>query len=271
MSCYAVGDIQGCYRELMDLLEQVAFNPQQDELWLVGDLVSRGPDTHQVLKFLFANQACVRAVLGNHDLHLLSIYHGFRQAKASERLEKTLSASARHDWMDWLRTLPLLYRDRERNVAMFHAGLAPSWTLAKAEKLSQEVERVLQSDEIKAFLSVMHGNSPSLWWDNLQGDDRLRCIVNYFTRARILNDQGQMEFLYKGQLASMPNHHWPWFKHPERKTKNNKLIFGHWASIGGYVDHKRLFGLDTGCVWGRMLTMMDVDTQDLTMACAYAS
>ena len=266
MACYAVGDLQGCYRELMDLLEQVGFNPKKDQLWLVGDLVSRGPASEQVLKFLFENKKCVRAVLGNHDLHLIAIYYGVKNAKASDRLNKTLKSKARHDWIDWLRTLPLFFYDKDRDVAMFHAGLAPTWTLAQASRYSAEVETVLQSDNVAEFLSNMYGNAPAGWRDNLKGEQRLRCIVNYFTRTRILNRKGDMEFAYKGDLSDIPNNFYPWFRHPDRKTKHKTLLFGHWASIGGYVHEKRLYGLDTGCVWGRMLTMLDVDKRDLYMA-----
>ncbi len=266
MAHYAIGDLQGCFHELMDLLDQVGFNPKHDRLWLVGDLVSRGPASEQVLKFLFEQQNAVDAVLGNHDLHLIAICHGVKSAKPSDRLEKTLASKARYDWIDWLRTLPLCFHDADRNIGMVHAGLAPSWTIKQAVNRSGEVEDVLQSNEVGDFLQGMYGNSPVGWKDSLTGEARLRCIVNYFTRTRILNKKGEMEFSYKGDLCAIPDNYFPWFKHPARQTKKTKLLFGHWASIGGYVDGKYLFGLDTGCVWGRMMTMMDVDTHDLYIA-----
>lgn len=266
MATYVVGDVQGCYRELMELLDRVGFNTKKDRLWLVGDLVSRGPDSDQVLKFLFKNQRCIKTVLGNHDLHLIAIYYGVKNAKASDRLTATLKAKGLHDWIDWLCTQPLCFHDKKRDYTVVHAGMAPQWTAARAVKYSAEVEEVLQSEDCGEFLEQMYGNAPKLWDASLKGDDRLRCVVNYFTRTRILARSGAMEFSFKGQLEDMPKNYYPWYKHPDRKTKNRKIIFGHWASIGGYVDHKNLFGLDTGCVWGRMMTMMNVDTQELCLA-----
>ena len=250
----------------MDLLDQVGFNPRRDKLWLVGDLVSRGPASEEVLKFLFNHQSSVQTVLGNHDLHLIAIYYGVKKARESDRLSGVLKSRARHDWIDWLKEQPLCFHDEQRDITMVHAGLAPEWTVSRAVKYSAEVEEVLQSDGVGEFLQQMYGNAPKRWNNSLNGEQRLRCIVNYFTRTRILSRGGAMEFSYKGTFEHIPRNYYPWFKHPKRKTRNKKILFGHWASIGGYVDNKNLFGLDTGCVWGRMMTMIDIDTNDLYLS-----
>jgi len=269
MTHYAVGDIQGCYEELRELLKRVAFNPRRDHLWVVGDLVNRGPDSAATLKFLYNNRDSVSAVLGNHDLALLAIYYGHRTPKRGDTIDDILSASQCKRWMNWLRTLPLCYYNKTQGYAMVHAGIAPQWTLRKALALSFEVEQVLQSKNIDAYLSVMFGNEPATWQENLTGTDRLRCITNYFTRMRIVNRYGALQLNYKGDLQTIPKNHYAWFNHPQRKTANQRILFGHWASLGGHVRNKKLYGLDTGCVWGGHLTLMNLDTNDFTIAQAH--
>ena len=271
MTHYAVGDIQGCYRELMDVLDQVAFNPKKDRLWVVGDMVSRGPDSHKVLRFLFEHRESVHAVLGNHDLHLIAIAFGLKRDKASDFLGKTLKADNLQDWVQWLRTLPLCFHHQALKATMVHAGIAPGWNIEHALAYSREVESVLQSDDAAEFLSEMYGNTPLIWSDELTGMPRLRCITNYFTRMRALRIDGTMDFSFKGDASDMPNDYYPWFKYPSRCTKKDTIIFGHWAALGGYIDNKNLYGLDTGCVWGRMLTLMDVETKELFVAQSIAA
>ncbi len=266
MAHYAVGDIQGCYGELMNLLDQVAFNPKTDKLWVVGDMVSRGPDSHKVLRFLYEHRACVNAVLGNHDLHLIAIAFGLKRDKPSDCLDRTLRSDALQDWVDWLRTLPLCFYDETYDVTMVHAGIAPPWSIRDALSYSQEVEDVLRSKDATEFLGEMYGNTPLIWSDELEGMQRLRCITNYFTRMRALCSDGSLDFRYKGDTKNMPAQYYPWFKYPQRRARKATIIFGHWASLGGYVDNKYLFGLDTGCVWGRMLTLMNVETKELFVA-----
>jgi len=265
MAHYAVGDLQGCYRELMALLERVGFNPKNDKLWVVGDMVSRGPDSDKTLRFLFKHRESVYAVLGNHDLHLIAIYLGVKRARASDNLEKALKAKARHDWVDWLRTLPLCFYHEEMDVAMVHAGIAPQWTLQRALIYSAEVEALLQSDYVDEFVAGMYGDAPAKWHAGLGGMQRLRCITNYFTRMRVLHRSGEMDFSYKGDLQGIKAGFYPWFRHPARRTKNNSILFGHWAALGGYFEADRLYGLDTGCVWGRHMTLMDLETMDFYM------
>jgi bis(5'-nucleosyl)-tetraphosphatase (symmetrical) len=266
MTHYAVGDIQGCYQELRNLLTQVAFNPRHDHLWVVGDLVNRGPESAATLKFLYNNRDSVSAVLGNHDLALLAIYYGHRNPKRGDTIDNILSAKQSKRWINWLRTLPLCYYDKTQGYAMVHAGIAPQWSLRKALALSKEVEQVLQCDNIDEFLAAMFGNEPALWQDKLTGLDRLRCITNYFTRMRIVNRNAALELDFKGDLHTVPKNYYAWFNHPQRKTANQSILFGHWASLGGYVKSNTLYGLDTGCVWGAHLTLMNLETNEFTVA-----
>lgn len=266
MSHYAVGDIQGCYQELTKVLEQVAFKPSQDYLWVVGDIVNRGPNSLAALEYLYNHRHCVYCVLGNHDLHLLAIYYGVRKAKRSDTFDEILAAPQCDQWMQWLTTLPLCHYDKQQNYAMVHAGIAPQWTLEQALQLSTEVETVLQSNQIKEFLSHMYGDTPSQWNDKLQGLDRLRCITNHFTRMRIISNDGELELSYKGDLNNIPKGCHAWFDSPQRNMQTQRILFGHWASLGGYTNNKTLYGLDTGCVWGGDLTLMNLKTNELTLA-----
>lgn len=265
MSVYAVGDIQGCYRELMELLERVGFNPKKDKLWVVGDIVSRGPDSKAVLKFLFDNQNAVVNVLGNHDLHLLAIYYGIRKARKGDSIAAILKARQRDDWMQWLRHSPLFHYDKKLDYCMAHAGIAPQWSRKQAIGYAKEVETVLKGRSVKKFLSAMYGNEPVAWDNRLTGYDRLRCITNYFTRMRIVDSHGGLEFSYTGTARLIPEGYHPWFNHPKRKAAFERIIFGHWAALGGYIDAFN-FGLDTGCVWGRFMTLMNLETQELHIA-----
>ncbi|MBT8140413.1 MAG: symmetrical bis(5'-nucleosyl)-tetraphosphatase [Gammaproteobacteria bacterium] len=270
MATYAVGDIQGCYAELMDVLEQVAFNPAKDQLWVVGDFVNRGNKCKATLRYLYENRKSVRAVLGNHDLHLLAIQHGVRKPKRSDTFDKILAAPQCEEWLGWLQTLPLCWHDEKLGYTMAHAGIAPQWSLDQALALSAEVEKVLQGKRASEFFEHMYGDEPNLWQDDLSGYARLRCITNYFTRMRLVDARGALNLGYKNDLNNVPDGYYPWFLHPERNNSELRIIFGHWAALGGYINNHNLFGLDSGCVWGRSLTLMQLDTHDLFIAQAQA-
>lgn len=266
MAIYAVGDIQGCYDELMDVLEQVAFKPGRDVLWVCGDIVNRGQNCKATLKFLYEHRDSVRAVLGNHDLHLLAIYHGVRKPRRNDTFDKILASSRCDEWMAWLQSLPLCWHDSKLDYTMAHAGLAPHWDLKTALALSAEVEKALQGKHALEFFQNMYGDEPNLWDDKLKGSDRLRCITNYFTRMRLVDRRGALNLSYKNDLANVPDGYYPWFLHPKRKNGDLRIIFGHWAALGGYINNHNLFGLDSGCVWGRSLTLMQLETHDLFLA-----
>lgn len=259
MALYAIGDVQGCRAALEDLLEQVAFDPARDRLWLAGDLVARGPDSLGVLRLVRDLGPSAETVLGNHDLHLLAVHYGAAEAKPRDRTQPILDADDRIELMDWLRHRPLLLADHEQDVVLTHAGIPPGWSLDKAAQLAREVEVELQSSEIAVFLMHMYGNWPALWSDSLKGMTRLRVIVNHFTRMRLLHADGALDLHYKEDLAGIPPGLRPWYVVPNPDLTMGRVLFGHWAALEGHTGDPRFVALDTGCVWGRHLTAYRVD------------
>ena len=261
MTTYAVGDLQGCLEPLKCLLERVAFNPTHDRLWLVGDLVNRGPQSLETLRFLFSIRESLVCVLGNHDLHLLAVAHNIERLKKSDTLQEILDAPDRHDLLDWLRVQKLLHHDAQRDIALVHAGIPPQWTLQKALKRAGEVEEALRDDaRLPLFLDGMYGNEPTKWDSDLHGVTRLRVITNYFTRMRFCTADGSLDLKSKEGVDSAPPGYAPWFSHPQRKTRGQKIIFGHWAALEGRCNESGLIALDTGCVWGAAMTLLNVDS-----------
>lgn len=259
MATYAIGDIQGCLEPLKCLLEKISFNPQKDSLWLAGDLINRGPDTLATLRFLYQLRDRLTIVLGNHDLHFIAVYYGLRKQGKSDTLQQLLSAPDCADLVYWLRQQKLVHRDAHLGYAMVHAGIPPQWSLQEAVTRAQEVEAVLRSDNPEDFLAGMYGNTPALWRDELTGVERWRVITNYFTRMRFCNAQGELELQTKENADSAPEGFAPWFLFSQRKTAEDKIIFGHWAALEGQVNVPNVFALDTGCVWGGALTAMRLE------------
>lgn len=261
MTVYAVGDLQGCLDPLECLLERVAFDPARDRLWLVGDLVNRGPKSLETLRFLYAMRDSLVCVLGNHDLHLLAAAHNAERLKKSDTLREIIEAPDAADLLEWLRQQKLMHYDEQRDIAMVHAGIPPNWTLAKALKRAGEVEEVLRDDvRLPLFLDGMYGNEPAKWDGDLQGIARLRVITNCFTRMRFCKADGTLDLKSKEGIDTAPPGYAPWFSHAERKTRGQKIIFGHWAALEGKCDEPGLFALDTGCVWGGAMTLLNVDS-----------
>jgi bis(5'-nucleosyl)-tetraphosphatase (symmetrical) len=259
---YAIGDLQGCHAEFMALLERLAFDPARDRLWLTGDLVNRGPDSLAVLREVKSLGRAVTVVLGNHDLHLLALAFAPRTVRRSEpELVAVLEAEDAGELLDWLAARPLLHRDDALGWTLIHAGLPPQWTLALAESCAREVERALRSDAA-AMLEDMYGDAPDRWSEDLSGADRLRFTVNCFTRLRFVDRKGRLLLAYKGSVADAPAGSIPWFRHPERATRGDALVFGHWSALG-FVAEPGLRGLDTGCVWGGALTAIRLDRNDM--------
>jgi bis(5'-nucleosyl)-tetraphosphatase (symmetrical) len=261
MSTYAVGDVQGCLAPLKTLLKTVNFDPQQDTLWLTGDLVNRGPESLETLRFIYQLRNSVITVLGNHDLHLLAIAAGVRKASPADTLDEILTAPDAEELLSWLRQQPLLHHDEKLDYCMVHAGIPPQWTLKKAIKRAQEVENVLRSKDYTLFLSTMYGNTPAGWKKGLGDVERWRVITNYFTRMRFCSEQGKLELDTKAGIHCAPKGYAPWFEHLNRKTYHDKIIFGHWAALEGEAYSENTFALDTGCVWGNALTMMRLEDQ----------
>jgi bis(5'-nucleosyl)-tetraphosphatase (symmetrical) len=262
MRRFAIGDIQGCYQSLQSLLEKIKFNPQQDQLWLVGDLINRGPDSLATLRYLYSIRHAIKIVLGNHDLHFIAAHYGLRKKGKLDTLDELLAAPDCQLFVDWLSQQPLVYHDKQSHIAMVHAGIPPQWSLAQALNFSAEVESALKGNQRQEFLSAMYGNTPAIWSSDLKGTDRLRVITNYFTRMRFCSAEGELELQTKEDAAGAPEGLAPWFSHTHRKTANEKIIFGHWAALQGKVTLPNLYALDTGCVWGGSLTAMDLSSYE---------
>lgn len=260
MSTYVIGDIQGCLNPLKQLLNLIQFDPANDRLLLVGDLVARGPDSLGTLRFLYNIRDSLTVVLGNHDLHLLAVRAGSAKLKPREAdLLPLLDAEDSDQLLDWLQQQHLLYDDPQRNIVMTHAGIPPQWSLQQAKDLAQEVEVVLHGDQPKLLFNNMYGNLPDYWDDELEGSDRLRVITNYFTRMRFIDKDGRLDLTTKGTPDSPPTGFMPWFAHPDRKITERTLLFGHWAALAGRTNTDGIEALDTGCVWGNALTALRLD------------
>ena len=256
MATYAVGDIQGCLIPLKRLLEQVDFTPASDRLWITGDLINRGPDSLAALRFVRQLGSSATVVLGNHDLHLLAVAQGERKLNRKDTLAPILSAPDKDQLLDWLRHRPLLHHDADLGYVMTHAGIPPIWSLEEAKARAREVETVLRGGKYVDFLATMYGNEPDTWSDDLSGWDRLRVITNYFTRMRFCSARGQLDLKAKQGLDSAPEGFTAWFKHPGHRCGQQKILFGHWAALEGKTGTDNAIALDTGCVWGKSLTMM---------------
>lgn len=263
MSIYAIGDVQGCIKPLQELLALIGFNQERDTLWFVGDLVNRGPESLEVLRFVKELGNHQRVVLGNHDLHLLAVAYGVVGLKPQDTLLSILEAPDRDELINWLRHRPLLHFDPQIKYVMTHAGLAPLWSLQKAQVLAREVEKELSGPHPELFLQHMYGDKPSQWTEALSGWERLRCIVNYFTRMRYCYADGSLELGYKGKIENKPAHLIPWFEVVNRQNKEDKIVFGHWAALGGETAVQNVFPIDTGCVWGNCLTALRLDDEKI--------
>ena len=265
MATYAIGDLQGCLQPLRSLLGMIRFDAERDRLWFTGDLVNRGPDSLEVLRFVKALGDRAVTVQGNHDLHLLALHAGFAKKRDDDTLDDILNAPDREDLLAWLRMRPMLYR--EDNYLLVHAGLLPTWTATQAVELAAEVEAALRGTRADQFFAELYGSKPDRWEDSLRGMDRLRVIVNAMTRLRFCNADGVMDFKTKGEAADAPAGFMPWFDVPARQSADTHILFGHWSALGLMLK-SNLSALDTGCVWGGRLTAMRLeDRQVFHCAC----
>lgn len=255
MAIYCIGDIQGCDGALGRLLDTIGFSASRDTLYLLGDLVNRGPDSAAVLRRCMQQGDAIRCLLGNHDLHLLAAAHGARKPSRRDTLASVLDAPDRSALLEWLRHQPLA-RSHEcsgQTLLMVHAGVVPAWSAADTLARAQEVQDVLRSPDLPAFLYAMYGNTPDHWDDALTGTDRLRVIVNALTRMRFCSSGGVMDFESTESASAAPEGLMPWFDVPGRRTAGTLMAFGHWSTLG-WLNRSDLLGLDTGCVWGGCLS-----------------
>ena len=258
MTRYAIGDIQGCYKPLLELLGKLRFKPDRDELYFVGDLVNRGPQSLRVLRLVKALDANARVVLGNHDLHLLA--HHFdpeRPMRRGDTLGPILRARDRDELAKWLLSQPLLIHEPRHNDLFVHAGLIPQWSATLAARAARETERALRRDP-RRFLAGMYGDQPDHWDACVKPGDRRRFTINVLTRLRYCKADGTINLRPKGAPDTVAAPWLPWFEHARRKTAKVRVIFGHWSTLG-LLRRPRLLGLDTGCVWGGKLTAVDLD------------
>jgi bis(5'-nucleosyl)-tetraphosphatase (symmetrical) len=260
MATYAIGDLQGCYKEFRQLLDLLAFDAAADKLWLVGDIVNRGPDSLILLRFIKALGDAAVMVLGNHDLHLLMVAEGCARLHRSDTLQEILAAPDRDELLYWLRQQRLLHV--EGDYVMVHAGLLPAWSVAQAASLAQEVEAALRGNEFHEFFSHMYGNQPDRWDGSLAGYDRLRVVTNAMTRMRVCTPDGKMNFAYKGRVQDIPAGYLPWFETPLRASREATVICGHWSALDLQI-RDNLIALDTGCLWGGSLTAVRLEDREV--------
>lgn len=270
MATYAIGDLQGCYDPFMRLLDKLRFDPFQDTLWLSGDLVNRGRQSLETLRFVRSLRDAAICVLGNHDISLIAAFHGLR--KPHKSLQTLVDAPDYPELIQWLSQQPLLHVDTTLGYAMSHAGIPPQWDLATAQACAREVEREFRNPEVATWLAQVYGDQPDNWNMALSRHDRHRYILNAFTRMRYCRPDGSLDFQEKGAPDAKKNNGSnsreliPWFKHPIRGDLNLTIIFGHWSTLG-YYHTNQVIALDTGCVWGGQLSAIRIDSNNQQLIC----
>ena len=265
MSTYAIGGVQGCYSELQSLLNEINFDERRDELWFAGDLVNKGPKSLQTLRFIKALGVNAKITLGNHDLHLLAVAKNIQPLLKKDTIQEILAADDVKEIIDCLKYSRLLITDDNLNFTMVHAGLPPQWSLENAKEFAKECELILQSEKINKLLAEMYGDTPNIWVNSLQDYAKQRFIINCFTRIRFCNSDGMLDFDTKVAPGKQNTSLIPWYSLPNRKTKDNKIIFGHWSTvhIGNERNFKQynVYPIDTGCLWGGRLTAMRLEDE----------
>ena len=257
MAVFAIGDVQGCYDPLRALLDKLNYDPGTDRLWFAGDLVNRGPQSLAVLRFI-KSLPHVIAVLGNHDLHLLAVASGQAPRKKRDTFDEVLSAPDRDELLDWLRACPLVHHDAALGCVLVHAGVLPQWGLTEILQLAAEAGEFIRCSEGNELFTHMYGDTPDHWRDDLGGWARLRVIINAFTRLRYCDTHGRMDLRPKGRPGKQPPHLLPWFQVPGRMTRDMRIVFGHWSTLGVW-DADGVLALDSGCLWGGKLTAVRLD------------
>ena len=271
MPIYAIGDVQGCYRELRSLLRECGFDARRDRLWFVGDLVNRGPASIEVLRFVADLGDRAQTVLGNHDLHLVASARGIRPLGARDTFQDVLDAADGEALVDWLRELPVIHRDPERGFVMVHAGIAPAWTIDDALVHGAELSQALRAPDHPRLLAGMYGNEPDAWQETLTGLDRLRFITNAFTRMRYCRHDGELDFSETGPLGTQNRSLVPWFTLRDADADDTRIVFGHWATLqleAALPRDLHVRHVDTGCVWGGSLTALRLeDDREFSVGC----
>jgi len=262
MATYAIGDIQGCYNALRQLLDKIKFNPNVDQLWFTGDLINRGPKSLKTLRFIKSLGSSARSVLGNHECHFLAVSRGHKKAHRTDTFNNIINAPDAEELTEWVRGLPFFYEDTNLGYSMLHAGVPPQWTLAATRKYALELQAVIQGEHVDDFLASMYGSKPDKWDKTLTGNDRMRFIINCFTRLRFCDKHGRLNLKSKGGLGSQPAGLMPWFDVPNRKTVDDNIVFGHWSALGVHNKNNTTC-LDGGCLWGGSLAALKLGSSDI--------
>lgn len=262
MSTYVIGDVQGCWRSLQALLNKIEFDQDEDVLWFAGDLINRGPNSLDVLYFVYALQNAI-VVLGNHDLHFLACYYGQKQISEQDTFQDILAAPFVDKLAEWLCHQPLCYVDETHQAILTHAGIPPYWSLEQALQYANEVESILQSNQRNELFSNMYDQTDqsTLWDDAISGWERSRLIINHFTRMRFIDNNNNLNLSYKGEIKDAPNNLTPWFDLPRKEPLQCRLYFGHWAALQGHCTAKNIEAVDGGCVWGNHLIAVRLEDQ----------
>ena len=260
MATYAIGDIQGCYSQFRNLLDEIDFVPSRDQLVLLGDLVNRGNESLSVVRFAMKHQQSVDVVLGNHDLFMLSVMEEVARIRPTDTFSDVLSAPDREEIHEWLCSRPLAIHDAKLNYLVVHAGIHPKWSLSDTMKYAQEIEIILQSKARKKLLRNMFGNRPRRWSNSLSGWNRIRFILNVLTRMRFISIDGCLDFEEVGTRASNQNKLVRWFDYPNRIEIKPTIVFGHWSSLGVFQS-PGILAMDSGCCWGRCLSAARLDVK----------
>jgi len=263
MAVYAIGDVQGCYDSLLELLDRIRFDPACDTLCFVGDLVNRGPKSLEVLRFVRSLRSAV-VVLGNHDLHLLAVASGQAPLKKQDTFDDVLGADDRNELLDWLRQRPLLHHDDACGFTLVHAGLLPQWDLKTAQSLAREAEQYIVNSSRNDLFRHMYGDTPDHWEDRLAGWARIRVIINAFTRLRYCHANGRMDLRPKMRPGAQPDGLLPWFRIPGRQSRDLHIVFGHWSTLGLCLEDE-FSAIDSGCLWGQQLTALRLDRHTNTI------
>ncbi|WP_180086484.1 symmetrical bis(5'-nucleosyl)-tetraphosphatase [Acinetobacter sp. YH12226] len=265
---YVIGDVQGCFEALKALLKEIQFDAEQDFIWFAGDLVARGENSIAALRFIkkLAEQGAAATVLGNHDLTLLAYARGIKPVKEKDNVRDVIDAIDSDDLIDWLRKQPMCLFPNEQTI-LTHAGIPNIWSAEKTAQLAQEVEAIIAHDDFEVlddFLKEMFGKEPALWSDQLQGHERIRCIVNYLTRMRLTDAEGRLEYSFKDALDdAMPEGFKPWFEFESQAAKSHQILFGHWAALNGKTISNKIQNVDGGCVWGNQLMAFRLEDQQM--------
>jgi bis(5'-nucleosyl)-tetraphosphatase (symmetrical) len=269
MALYAIGDLQGCAAAFDELLRKISFRPSRDRLWLVGDLVNRGPDSLGVLRRVMGLGRSVTCVLGNHDLHLLATVAGRREMSPADTFDEVLEAPDAADLIDWVRHRPLLHHDAAAGRVLVHAGIPPVWSVQQARAAAREVEALLRGRKWRYALRSMYGNKPAAWSPKLDHEERRRYTINALTRMRYVDRRGRLDLSYSGPPGTQPKGLTPWFDVPNRRAAGTHVVFGHWAALG-LLRRADVTAVDTGCGWGNSLTAVRLDrpTRPTKVSCA---